>query len=165
MFHIHDVLLPKEGEVVHCLVRRHGVTLVPQLLLAGLLMVVPFFLLFPLARWGAIGTVLFVLLLASGLFVALRAFLLWDADVLIVTSERVVDVDQRGLWNRIVCETPLIFIQEVICEQKGLADAVCRMGTVRIRSAPSATAEMSASCVRRPERLRQMIQDLRSRKS
>ncbi len=165
MFHIHDVLLPKDGEIVHCVVRRHGATLAPQLFLAAFLMVAPFFLLFPLARWGAIGIGLFVLLLACGLFVALRAFLLWDADVLVVTSERVIDVDQRGLWNRIVCETPLVFIQEVNCEQKGFADAVCRMGTVRIRSGSSATTEMLASCVRKPERLRQLIQDLRSRKS
>lgn len=77
MFRITDILQPSEGELVRLIARKHVATMFPRLLLAGALIVLPFFFLFRLGQSGTIGVVAFVCSVALGLFVALRAFLLW----------------------------------------------------------------------------------------
>ena len=155
-----DVFHPKEGEQICAVVRKHGITLWPSLLLAGILIATPFFFLFPLTKWGTWGLVVFVVLVACGLLIALRAFLLWDADVLLITNERVVDVDQRGLLSRVVCETPLLMVQEVSWERHGLWETLWRMGSLRIRNS-GPNPEWVSPKVSRPERLTALLHELR----
>lgn len=159
MLRLSDVLQPKPEERVVAVVRRHGITLLPRLIIAGFWMVVPFFFLFALTKIGTFGIVIFVLCLSIGLFLALRTFLLWDSDVLLITSHRLVDVDQNGLWNRTVSETPLRSVQEIVCERKGIGEMICHMGTLRIRTS-GVTPELVASKVSRPERFQQLIREL-----
>lgn len=159
MFHLTDVLQPRAEERVCAVVRRHGFTLVPPLLKAACLIILPFFVVFPLFRWGWFGIGLFSICEAVGLFLALKAFLIWDADVLLVTSQRLIDVDQQGLWARVVSEVPLVSIQEVRWERRGVREAVLRMGLIRIRSL-SAASEIIVPNIGRPNERQRLIQDL-----
>ncbi len=79
MFHIEDVLQLKDDEQVKAIVRRHVVMLVPRLFLALLLIVIPFFLLFPLFSWGLPGAIGFFVVILIGVVIAIRTLLLWDA--------------------------------------------------------------------------------------
>lgn len=162
MFKVTDVVQLKDGERVQAVVRQHGIVLLPRLVLAGLLIALPFFFLFSLSHAGTGGVLVFALCVALGLVIALRSFLMWDSDVLLVTSERLVDVDQRGLWARIVAETPLSQVHEVVWLRKGLLPALCRTGTLRIRS--GASSDIVCSGVPRPERVSRLIEDLCDRK-
>jgi hypothetical protein len=163
MFRVTDVVHLRDGEVIKAVVRKHGLTLWPPLLLAAAFIVVPFFFLFSLTKWGAIGMTIFATSIALGIFFALRAFQLWQADVLMVTTDRIVDVDQRGLWNRLVTEVPLGFVQEVQCEHKGMGEMLCRIGTLRIRTT-GASPEIIAPRISRPERWQGLINELRGRR-
>ena len=160
MFHLEDVLQLKEGEQVKSIARRHVATLVPTLFLALLLIVVPFFLLFPLFSWGIPGVVLFFVAVLIGIVVAVRLLILWDADVLIVTTLRVIDVDQSGLLTRTVSEAAMSAIQDVTWSRKGLIETVFRMGSINIQTAGAATV-IGATCIPFPKETYELISELR----
>jgi membrane protein YdbS with pleckstrin-like domain len=160
MFRIEDVLQPKDGEKVRALVRRHVATLIPSLFLSLVLIVVPFFLLFPLFSWGIPGVILFFFSVVAGIVIAIRSLLLWDADVLIVTTMRLIDVDQQGLLTRTVSEAALGAVQDVSWKRAGLADTMFKMGCVKIQTA-STTTTIEAKGVPKPESIFELINELR----
>jgi len=160
MFKLEDVLQIKDSEDVKEIVRRHWTTLIPPLLLAFILIVIPFFLMFPLFAWGILGVGLFLAAVLIGIVVAIRSFILWDADVLIITSLRLVDVDQRGVFTRIVSEAPLASIQDVSWKRHGMLETLFHTGTIKIQTA-GGQAVIEARKISGPERLAEMVNDLR----
>jgi uncharacterized membrane protein YdbT with pleckstrin-like domain len=63
------------------------------------------------------------------------AYTNWYRDRFIVTSERIVDVDQRGLFSRKVSEVELIKVQNITHTVEGPAATMFNFGTVIIQSA------------------------------
>jgi hypothetical protein len=162
MFHITDAVQLQADEHVKALWRKHVAALWGKLALAALFLIIPFFFLFALLRSGGLGVIVFALLVAIGLFLALRAFLLWDADVLILTNTRLVRVHQRGLWNRVVSELALAHVRDVEWRKKGIGDAILRTGVLRVRTGMEAPTEMVFYRLYRPDRAVLAIQTLRS---
>jgi len=160
MFHIEDVLLLKDDERVKTVTRRHIITLFPGLSVSLVLIVLPFFLLFPLFGWAILGVVIFFLSLVLGLGIAMRALLLWDSDVLVVTTLRLVDVDQRGLFTRIVSEAPLSAIQDVSWAKKGIVETLLGIGSIKIQTT-NATTTVEARRISHPQRIHELINELR----
>jgi membrane protein YdbS with pleckstrin-like domain len=160
MFRLESVLQMKDEENIRVMVRRHLITLAGPLLIAMLLIVVPFFLLFPLFSLGIIGVLIFGALIAAGIALAFRSLYVWDADVLIVTNLRVVDVDQQGFFSRHVSEAPLSSIQDVSWNKKGIWQTLFRMGSIKIQTA-GATAVIEAAHVPQPEKVHEVINDAR----
>lgn len=148
MFHSSDVVQLREGELIQGIVRRHGITLWPKLFVSGLLIVVPFFFLFALLRLGAFGVIFLALTVAIGIYFALKSFIQWDAKLLLLTNQRLIHVDQKGVWTRKVYETPLRHIQSVECVRKGFRDWICRTATVTIGAGGSSPDIVFASLPR-----------------
>lgn len=148
MFQSSDVLHLEEGERIEGIIRQHYTTLWPRLLLSAFLIVLPFFFLFTLLSTGFIGLVIVVLLVATGIFLALKALIVWDAKLLLLTNRRLIHVDQRGVWSRKVLETPLWHIVSVECDQKGFMDRVCRTATLKVASTAPAPEIQFASLPR-----------------
>jgi hypothetical protein len=95
-----------------------------------------------------------------GIIIALRAFLLWDSDVLIVTSNRLVKVDQKGVFSRFVTELAMGSITDVAWKRHGVVDTLFSVGSLSVNSpAVSKTIEMMR--MSHPERLHETINDLR----
>ncbi len=164
MLHLADVIQPKPEEHVEAVFRRHRLTLFPSLCLAGILIAVPFFWLFALTRSGPIGVIAFALLLAAGLVIGLRSLLLWDANALIVTKERLIRVSQRGMWHRTVQEVALHSVHELACESKGMFETIFHVGTLRVRAGGSA-GELVVERIAAPEQARVLVERLRASSS
>lgn len=160
MFHLEDVLQLKDDEQVKAILRRHPATIAAPLVLATFLIVLPFFLLFPLFAWGIAGIVLFLAAVVIGIVTAIRALVLWDADVLVVTNMRLVEVDQKGLLTRSVSEAALKNIQDVSWIRNGMAETMFHMGTVKISTAGNA-AVIEAKRIPHPEAVSELINDMR----
>lgn len=159
MFHLEEVLQLKDAENVTSIVRRHPATLVPSMMLGGLLIILPFFFLFPLFRIGLVGVLVFLCSVIFGVVIAARSVIIWDADVLIVTTTRIVDVDQRGVFSRFVTEIPMTAIRDVSWRRRGMADTVFRMGTLTVQGQSAEPLEVKR--VGHPERLHELISDAR----
>jgi hypothetical protein len=159
MFRIRDVIQFQPDEKTLFLERRHLRTMAGPLVLAGLLIAVPFFFLFPLVRAGGFGMAIFSLLLALGAVYALRVFLVWDSHVLILTNRRLVHVEQTGVWRRQVREMPLSTIEQMTIERRGPGDAMFRTGVLRLRANGHGTIVFAGAI--KPEALVEKIEKAR----
>ncbi len=82
----------------------------------------------------------FLLLLTSlyYLYVLLflfNAFLDYHLDVWIVTNKRIIDIEQKGLFNREIAEHEIDKIQDVTGEQKGFLQTIFSYGDVHVQTA------------------------------
>lgn len=162
MLHLEEIVQLKQDEEVQCIIRRHGATLIPQLFFAFILIVVPFFMMFPLFSWGVAGIAVFALAVCFGIVIALRTFILWDADALIVTNVRIVDVDQRGVFSRFVTEIALHSIQDISWQRKGVFETVCGIGTLTIQGVLT-QPPLCVVRIARPERVQEQIHSLKEK--
>ena len=81
--------------------------------------------------------VYFILTLYS-MVVVLLFFLMWTnyyLDMWIITSERIVDIEQHGLFQREIAEIPLSRVQDVTIEIHGIIETFLKFGTIRIQTA------------------------------
>lgn len=164
MFHLEDVLTKNERENVHAIVRRHVSTMIGPLLIALVLIAAPFFFLYQLLSLKTVGLIVFFCSVVVGIVIALRALLLWDADVFVLTDLRVVDVDQQGLLSRTVAETPLSGIQDIAWQRKGMIQTMFRTGTLSIQPAGGGRA-LIAFDISRPEHVYARVNELRHQKT
>lgn len=56
-------------------------------------------------------------------------------DTWIITSRRIIDVEQNGLFNRHVAEIPMSRVQDITIEVNGILETLLRFGTIRIQTA------------------------------
>ena len=63
------------------------------------------------------------------------AFIDFYLDVWIVTDQRIINIEQKGLFNRVIAEHSLDKIQDVSGEQKGIFQTLFSYGSVHIQTA------------------------------
>lgn len=90
---------------------------------------------FQLASYGRLGAYAIAASWGlAGLWI-LRHLYVWSIDSLVITNQRLIDVDQRGLLNREISECPLETIQDIRTQQKGLGAHVFNYGTIKVQTA------------------------------
>lgn len=119
-------------EKVLLISRRYFLTLLWEVILAFLLIVMPFFLMFPLFSWGHWGLVFFIYSIAVGLLVLLKIYIVWNFNTLVITSKRVIKTQQRGFFDRRVSEMLLSRINDVSHHIRGFWGTLLRFGTLHI---------------------------------
>jgi uncharacterized membrane protein YdbT with pleckstrin-like domain len=152
----------KEGEQALYVAHQFPLTYWPWIAGIFVLLVLPFFLLFPLFAWGVWGAAIFFLLILIGLILGLRQAMKWFFNVLVITGERVIDVYQKGFFDRTVSPVPFQNIQSVSFRMKGLCQTIFKYGTVIIEMS-QASAKIEARKVRHPHVIQQLIDELRLR--
>lgn len=167
--HLSEFIHQKSYEKVEKLVRRSAITFVPYIVVTVILLVVPavlYFLaqaLFPDLlgdpRWRA----LFILLM-SGYLVAIilffyTSFVTFYLDLLIITNDRLIDIEQKTLFARSIAETDLYVIQDVSSEVHGFFASLFNYGHITIQTA-AAQQKFIIPHVPDPNGLRRLILDL-----
>lgn len=133
-----------ENEKIILEVRKHWfLVAAPSLSFIILLLVPPLVLFFlPLAERAlpspaTIPFAHFILTLYS-MIILLLFFLMWTnyyLDMWIITSERIIDIEQHGLFQREISEIPLSRVQDVTIEVRGIIETFLKFGTIRIQTA------------------------------
>jgi len=149
--------LRSEEEIIQ-VVRRYFLTLWPNIGLSLLLILVPFFFLFPLFRLGYWGVIIFFFLILSGLFYGIRKIAIWYLNVFVITSKRVIDIDQRGFFDQIISEVPHKKVKDVSCRIKGFWQTIFHYGKVRVKTSID-NLELEFSGVKNPEAVQDTILD------
>lgn len=136
----------KPDEKVLLVLHRHWVVLLKDLLIFIALIGLPavvFFVAKNTLGWElATGSLGYIVLVMGG---SLYCLFIWNLtfgywldyllDYFVVTDQRVVDIDQEGLFNRTVAEQPLYRVQDVTTEVRGVWQTVLRYGNVYIQTA------------------------------
>lgn len=152
------VIRLKDGEQVLRVVRNYWIVYAAPAAFAAALVAGAFFFMLPLFKAGRWGLAAFCALNAVGLYVGLRAAWVWHWNAFIITTDRIVDVDQRGLFSRTVSEADYGKVQDVSYAIKGLLGTILRFGTIEIQTAGN-TTNLELQDVRDPKELHHAITD------
>lgn len=134
----------QSGESIYILVRQHWAVLAKRimvwLILVSALIIFkrysyflgPAILQGPIAVLINIGVQIYILFLITSLFII---WVLYYLNMYIVTNERIVDVDQKGLFSHHVSELNIEKIEDVTSEVNGVLGHLFDYGTVYIQTA------------------------------
>ncbi len=133
------------NEEVVKILRRDLFILFKKVLLFVLLIILPFVFFYfiiltqPNLLKGEVSYPIIVLSVSAYyLFVWLFfffSFIDYYLDVWIITNERIIDVQQRGFFSRIISEQKLFRIQDVTSEVHGIIPTMLKYGNVHIQTA------------------------------
>lgn len=120
----------KDNEKILLTLRKSLWAYAGQIFGVCLLIGAPFFFmfrLFQIDRWGAY---LFAAPLVIAFFLTLRLVFLWRGNILLVTSERLIDFERKSLFHRELHEIGWNKIQSVGSEIKGMWATIFRIGVI-----------------------------------
>ncbi len=146
----------KENERIVKIVRCYPLTYFFPILATFILIATPFFFLFLFFSWGLIGLVIFLGLIFLGIIYGAREFVLWYFNVFVITNQRIVDIDQRGFFDRIVSEAPFEKIQDISYRIKGIFQTLFHYGNIQIQTAGTAL-RLELKNIYQPEKVQELI--------
>jgi membrane protein YdbS with pleckstrin-like domain len=94
-----------------------------------------------------------LLLIMMIVFIAMTNYYL---DILIVTNQRLIDIDQLGLFSRDIATMPMHNLEDVKVLQLGFFATMFKFGSLQIQTAAE-TKEIVIRGLRHPERAKDMI--------
>ncbi|MFH0804763.1 MAG: PH domain-containing protein [Patescibacteria group bacterium] len=150
--------------------RRHPVTMVVRFFLFILGAGLPVGLYVALNQFttwldDTAATVYVVLVLVASCYYLIILLLMYHSwvnyylDLWVVTTERVINIEQRGIFSRVVSELRLDRIQDVSSEVSGVLASLFRYGTIQLQTA-SETTRFSFRQIPHPERAAREILEL-----
>ena len=164
--HLSYFVHEKLNEHVKYTLRRHWLTFVPSIFIFLIMLVVPvavYFLvqkLFPDFLSGPIAYPLLILFGSTyGLFSLLffyGQFIDYYLDLWIITNERVIDIEQKGLFDRTVSELELENIQDATSNVKGFLGTIFHYGDLVVATA-SSTSTIIFRQIHNPDFIRQEL--------
>ncbi len=161
---VSHLIKQKSYEKVEYVLRRHPITFLPKILLFLLLIsTIPivyfiFQSLFPTLFFNEIFftcSVLFASIYYLGILLFFyEQFIIFYLDMWVVTNDRIVDVEQLGLFSRTISELDLFRIQDVTTDVHGLFATVFNYGTVTVKTA-SNNVHIVFKNIYRPNKIRE----------
>lgn len=156
----------REGERAEFVLWRHWIIPFIATLLFVVFLALPFLIWFlvptELARqisgtgWEAIATVFFVMYILLVWLVFGTYFVDYYLDTWIVTNRRIVDIEQRGLFKRVVSQLHLARVQDATSDITGIIHTLFDFGNVYIQSAGT-RGRFQFTQVPRPNEIKQRI--------
>lgn len=146
--------------------RRHWIYVLQLFFFTGLAAAAP-----PMITWllGHTSPTLFgsatgsaiTLLFISMYYLAVTTFFFQEfidyyLDVWIVTNERVINIEQLGLFNRVASEMHIALVQDITTEIQGPLRTFLNFGDVHVQSAGQ-IKRFHFKAVHRPEQIRAVI--------
>ncbi len=121
-------------------------------------MLVPFFFLFPLLKMGALGIALGSFIFLIGACIMARTLFLWVHNVFVVTTERIIDFDQRGFFERVVSQSSFEKIQDVSFHIHGAFETLFNYGDLNIKTGWG-SVDLCVPRIYRPSRAQRQLLD------
>lgn len=156
-----------DQEQILLIKRRHWIVLLGFVLTLSLLILVPFFiyLFLPLIitmpsadifnKLFFFAVSLYYLILSAMTFYAIIDYYL---DVWIITDQRIMSIEQRGLFHRIVIEVRYSQIEDITSDVSGILGTYFQFGNVRIQTAAE-QERMMLKQITHPVETRRLISD------
>ncbi len=94
------------------------------------------------------------------LFLWITFFIDWTKyylDVWYVTEKRIIDVDQKRIFNREISNLRFDKIQDVTIDVHGFLQTLLNFGTVKVQTAAEYSGDFCMTMVRNPDEVRRII--------
>lgn len=152
----------KEQERIITTIRRYCLTLVGWFILVMAIFAIDAFFMFWLFAHNWWGQTLFVLGILLAIFILARVLFIWQKNVLLITTHRVVDIDQRGFFDKTVSEIPYDQIEDVSGRIKGFFGTILRYGDITIQTGVG-KVQIIVHHIKHPVYIQQEINERRER--
>lgn len=148
----------RPSEEIDLVVRRSGAVFAWRYIFGfGILFVTAFYLFWFLAQ-GWWGTTVVVLGFLIGLYIIFHAWFFWKNNMLIVTNERVVDINRLGWFEELISTAAYSDIKDIYLHRKGLFASIFNYATVVIES-KSQRSLLELPSVSEPEKVLALVLD------
>lgn len=148
---VEAVIKKKSYEHIVFKLHRHPLTFIPIILLFIVMLLVPIGVysliatLYPNLLAENTPIYAFAVLLASTYYLLSYVFFYvrfidYYLDMWVVTNDRVVDIEQHGLFNRVITELDLFRIQDVTANINGIFGTLFRYGDLVVTTASASTS-------------------------
>ncbi len=101
---------------------------------AAVFLLLPFFFLFPLLKFGTWGMILIAALLLVGIGLLARTIFFWFHNVFVITTDRIVDVHRLGWFEEIISAVSHLDIKDISVRKKGIAQSLLNFGGLAIQT-------------------------------
>jgi uncharacterized membrane protein YdbT with pleckstrin-like domain len=142
---LYDLVKMRPEEKTVFFLRRHPIVFLGELLYIGVLAVLPLGVAFLIAKlWpslmeGSMSVPSLILLVSAYYLVIwlffISAFVDYYLDAWVLTTERILNIEQRGLFSRTVSELDLARVQDVTSEITGIIPSMLGYGFVYVQTA------------------------------
>lgn len=122
----------QQNEEVFSLIRKSLFAWFWWIISATLLLLLPFFLIYPLFQYGIMGIAVFCLLLLLSLALFLRIYSSYYRTIFIMTSSRIIDIDHRGFFGEEMSEAGYAKIEEVYFKSNGIVKKMLGLNDIYI---------------------------------
>lgn len=90
------------------------------------------FFMYPLISYGAVTAVIFFIGMIGIIYYSIRTFIIWYLDVMIVTAERLIDIERSGIFTYEVKDIDWENIRDITYTKRGILATLFNYGTIRI---------------------------------
>lgn len=155
------------NEIIILFLRRHAITNVPWIIIAGLLLILPLIFLPLLAENSSpffqfspmlLITILFIWYLFVASYVLVQ-FLLWYFTVSVVTNHRIIDIDFQNILYKEFSATTIEKVEDVTDRRGGFFGVLFNYGDVFIQTA-AASEVFEFLSVPHPDEVVRIINEL-----
>lgn len=148
----------RPNEEVKTILRRHHFVMIKAVLqcFAIIILIITCFI-FLDSNLIKILVLIIGLLIAAGIFS--YHYYLWYNDIYVLTTERLFDIDQHGLFTRSLNEIPLENIQEVTHHIDGPLQSIFDFGNVIIHTAGPKSHNVTIENIPHPRKVQQEISE------
>ncbi|MDP2693221.1 MAG: hypothetical protein Q8O88_06340 [bacterium] len=150
-----SIKLEKSEEIIH-IARRHGLVYFVFWILSFFFIVAPFFFMFWLFGKGLWGQISFFASVAVGLIILIRTIFLWKKNSAVITTHRIIDVEQKGFFDKTVTEIPYSELDYVSGKIKGIGGTIFRYGTVVVNN-QAGSMSIVLEKIKQPVRVQEKI--------
>jgi len=163
---VSHLIKQKTYETIKYFLRQHPLLFVPTVAMFAVLACIPVAVYFlistlfpdlivstPIQAVGILGASIYYLSIYLFFY---SQFIEFYLDIWIVTNDRIVDIEQQGLFARTISELDLYRIQDVTTEVNGFFATMLHFGNVIIKTA-SSTTHIVFRNVSHPNEIRQAL--------
>jgi hypothetical protein len=125
-------MLLHPNEQIIKIFRRYGLTYFWQWFLVFIFVTAPFFFMFWLFSWGKWGMGVFIASLVLAIIIFLRALFYWRKNTLVVTSERIIKTERKGVLSKNVIDLSFYNVRAVSYKIKGIFPTLLGYGKIVI---------------------------------
>ena len=122
------------GERFITIIRKHLITLALPLSKTIISIAVIALIYGKLAEFE-LGSKIALIWIITSILYGVYEIIVWYLDCYIITDKKIIDIDQKGMFKRIVAEVEIGNIQEVVYEVSGPLETLFSYGTVKVKMA------------------------------
>lgn len=146
----------RESEKILSIVERYALTYFWKYLIGLMFLFASSFFMFKLLSLSWWGDVIFALGMFIGLLIIWRVWFYNHANIFIITSERVVDVQRSGLFDEVVTSVSYSDIKDISTRKKGVFANIFGYGNIIIQTS-SEHFVLDISAVRSPQKVHNIL--------